>query len=327
MMLFICNKSGVQEVIENNYKNGNDLIKNYAQNDQIEYLSESTGQYLYYLLLVEDEKEFKQQVDSLKNNFIVKRSDGTYIKWITSDQSSTNASVDDFRIIEVLRKGGKYFQEPDYVTLANELEETLNSKQLTDGLIVDFYDWKLQKKSTTVHLSYINDQVIKENSVVNPADYQNLLTRSINSQSPFFKEIYIVDKRSYLSADKKAVNMIDQLMIAIQYLKFIDRVPPEFDQWLKEEWDTNGKLFGGYIKSDLTPAVSYESSAVYALAFLYFKQANNDDYADQIYTKLLIQPSFDENPDYSKIHFFDYIWTETADTIYKMSNESHPLNN
>ena len=198
---------------------------------------------------------------------------------------------------------------------------------MTDGLIVDFYDWELQKKSTTVHLSYINDQVIKGNSVVDSVDYQKLLTESIDSQSPFFKEVYIVDKHSYLSADKKSVNMIDQLMIAIQYLEFIDQVPPEFDQWLKEEWDTNGKLFGGYIKSDLTPAVSYESSAVYALAFLYFKQANNEDYADQLYTILLTQPPFDKNPDYSKIHFFDYIWTQTADAIYKMSNESHPFNN
>lgn len=132
-LLFSYNKREVQEVIENNYKNDDNLIKNYAKNDQIEYLSESTGQYLYYLLLVKDEKEFKQQVDSLKNNFIIKKSDGTYIKWTTSNQTTTNASVDDFRIIEVLKKGGKYFQEPEYLTLANELEETLDSKQLTDG--------------------------------------------------------------------------------------------------------------------------------------------------------------------------------------------------
>ena len=321
-LLFSYNKREVQEVIENNYKNDDNLIKNYAKNDQIEYLSESTGQYLYYLLLVKDEKEFKQQVDSLKNNFIIKKSDGTYIKWTTSNQTTTNASVDDFRIIEVLKKGGKYFQEPEYLTLANELEKTLDSKQLTDGLIVDFYDWELQKKATTVHLSYINDQIIKENAMVDPADYQKLLAGSTNSQNPFFKEIYTVDKHSYLSADKNTVNMIDQFMIAIQYLKFMNQVPPEFDQWVKQEWDTNGKLFGGYVKSTLTPAVPYESSAVYALAYLYFKQANEEEYAEQLYAMILTQPSFEKKPDYSKIHFFDYIWIETANAIYKTTDKT-----
>lgn len=316
LALFFHRKIGVQQVVNKEYETSEGLIKNYAKETDVQYLSESIGQYLYYLLLVEDEKNFKQQVEGLRKNFLVKQPRGTFIKWLASSEITTNASIDDFRIIEVLKKASTQFQEPSYLKLANELEESLNSTQLTKGILVDFYDWKLQKKTTTLHLSYINYQVIKENTKVDQIAYQKILMESIDLDTPFFKEIYDVDKQVYLAADEKSVNMIDQLMIAIQYVNFTKRVPKVFDQWLKEEWNKTGKLYGGYLKEDFTPAVSYESSAVYALATLYFKLSHEETYSDQMYTKLLTQPPSDENPDYSMIHFFDYMWSETVEVLH-----------
>lgn len=310
-------KIGVQEVVNNKYENDKGLIKNYAKNGKVQYLSESIGQYLYYLLLVKDEKEFKQQVAVLKKNFLVKQVDGTFIQWVATNQTTTNASVDDFRIIAVLRKASEQFQEPAYRTLAMELEETLISKQLTDGLIADFYDWELQKKAAVLHLSYIDDQIIKENSEVNKAEYQKVLMESVDSDTPFFKEIYTLEEHTYQLADKKTVNQIDQLMIAIQYVKVTNQIPAQFDQWLKEEWDTNGKFFGGYFRTDFSSAVPYESSAVYALATLYFKLSHEEDYAEQLYQVLLKQSPFDKKADYTTIHFFDYIWAKTVDVLYE----------
>ncbi|ALV22016.1 hypothetical protein [Carnobacterium antarcticum] len=310
-------KIGVQQVVDNNYKTNKDLIKNYAKESNTQYLSESIGQYLYYLLLAEDEKEFKQQVDSLRKNFLAKQPNGTFIKWVATAETTTNASVDDFRIIEVLRKASTRFQDSSYLKLADELEEALNSNQLTDGVLVDFYDWNVQKKTNTLHLSYINHQIIKENTAVDKAAYQKIVIESSKLETPFFKEIYDVEKQVYLSADKGTVNMIDQLMIAIQYIHFTEQIPKAFDQWLKEEWDTKGKLFGGYLKEDLAPAVPYESSAVYALAILYFNLSHEETYVNELQSILLNQPSFDKNADYSTIHFFDYMWSETVNLLYK----------
>lgn len=310
-------KIGVQEVVNNKYENNKGLIKNYAKNGKVQYLSESIGQYLSYLLLVEDEKEFKQQVAVLKKNFLVKQADGTFIQWVATNQTTTNASVDDFRIIAVLKKASEQFQEPAYQILADELEETLISKQLTDGLIVDFYDWELQKKAAVLHLSYIDDQIIKTDSKVNKAKYQKILMESVDSDTPFFKEVYTLEEQTYQLADKKSVNLIDQLMIAIQYVKVTNQTPAQFDQWLKEEWDTKGKFFGGYLRTDLTPAVPYESSAVYALATLYFKLVHEEAYAEQLHQVLLKQSPFDKNADYATIHFFDYMWVKTVDVLYK----------
>lgn len=320
LALFFHRKIGVQQVVSKEYETSEGLIKNYAKETDVQYLSESIGQYLYYLLLVEDKKEFKQQVEGLRNNFLVKQPSGTFVKWSVSSEITTNALVDDFRIIEVLKKASIQFQEPSYLKLAKELEETLNSTQLTKGVLVDFYDWKLQKKTTTLHLSYINYQIIKENAKVDDKAYQKILVDSIELDTPFFKEIYDIDRQVYLAADEKSVNMIDQLMIAIQYVKFTNQAPKVFDQWLKDEWNKNGKLYGGYLKENFTPAVSYESSAVYALATLYFKLSHEVTYSDQMYTMLLTQPSFDENADYSMIHFFDYIWSETIEVLYKKNS-------
>lgn len=317
LVIFLHRNTGVQQLVNGEYETSKGLIKNYAKESDVQYLSESVGQYLYYLLLVEDEKEFKQQVKGLRKNFLVEKSDGTFIKWLANSETTTNASVDDFRVIEVLREASIQFLEPTYLKLANELEETLNSTQLTNGIVVDFYDWELQKKTNTFHLSYTNYQAIKENSKVDQAAYQKIFLESIELDTPFFREIYDVDKQVYLSAAEKSVNMIDQLMIAIQYLNFTKQVPKVFDQWLKEEWDKTGKIYGRYLKEDFTQAVPYESSAVYALATLYFKLSHEVTYSDQMYTMLLNQPTFESNPDHSTIHFFDYMWSKTIEVLHE----------
>ncbi|WP_313468844.1 hypothetical protein, partial [Carnobacterium sp.] len=70
-------------------------------------------------------------------------------------------------------------------------------------------------------------------------------------------------------------------------------------------------------RTDFTPAVAYESSAVYALATLYFKLIHEEAYAEQLHQVLLKQSPFDKNADYSTIHFFDYMWAKTVDVLYK----------
>ena len=312
-------KSGVQDVVTNQYENKNGLIQNYAgkpEKKKIEYLSESIGQYLYYLLLVKDEKEFERQVTSLKENFLVKEDGELFIKWRVTKSTVVNASIDDFRIIESLRKASSEFNEPRYLTLADQLEETILSTQLTDGLIVDFYDWKLKKKTDDIHLSYLNDKIIKGNKALDSTLYQKIIMESPDPNNPFFNEIYDVKKESYQTANEETVNMIDQFLIAVNYIKLTNQRPEKFDQWLKKEWDEESKLAGGYNKSTLSPSVTYESSAVYSMAILYFMTTNEMEYVEQIHTILLKQSPFSSDANYEDIHFFDYMWAKTSNWKY-----------
>lgn len=316
-------KVGVQEVVREHYENNKGLIQNYGgskSKQKREYLSESIGQYMYYLVLIKDEKTFSSQVDSLKEHFIVTEGDQLFIKWRVTKSTVVNASIDDFRIIESLKKASKEFNEPSYLVLANKLEETIISTQLTDGLVVDFYDWKLKKKTSEIHLSYLNDTVIKGNKALDTELYQKIVADSLDTNSPYFNEVYDVEKKTYETANKETVNLIDQFLIAINYIKMTNKIPREFDQWLRDEWTSEQKLAGGYNKQTLSPSVEYESSAVYSMAILYFITVNEPEYAKQVHEILMEQPPFSSEANYEEIHFFDYMWAKTSDWEYKKMN-------
>ncbi len=308
-------KSEVQSVISTVYMNEKDMLKSYGREQEVQYLSESIGQYMNYLLLARDKKEFKRQVDILKENFLIEKGGQLFIKWQVSVGTTTNASVDDLRIMEALHEGGELFSNSDYIELADKLKYTLERTQLVNGMLVDFYDWKLDKATTNLHLSYINSKGIQRFESINIEEYQKMMEDAVSS--PFFYEIYDVEKRDYQSADEKTVNVIDQLLIAIQYREITGKVPTLFDQWLRRELSSNNKIYGMYQKEGLKPAVNYESSAVYVLGVIYFMKSEDQKYADQLYNLLKDQPPFHKNPDYPNIHFFDYIYARTADLIYQ----------
>ncbi len=307
-------KSDVQSLISTVYMNEKELIRSYGREQEVQFLSESMGQYMDYLLLVEDRNEFKRQVDTLKGNFLVEKGDHLFIKWQASEDTTTNASVDDLRIIDALYEGGDRFNNSAYTELADKLKQALEKRQLVNGMLVDFYDWELENATTNVHLSYINSKGIQRFESINIEEYQKIMEDAVSS--PFFYEIYDVEKRDYQSADEKTVNMIDQLLIAIQYREITGKVPTLLDQWLRSELSSNNKLYGMYQKESLEPAVNYESSAVYALGLIYFMKTEDQKYTDQLHNLLKNQPPFHKNPDYPNIHFFDYIYARTADVLY-----------
>ena len=120
--------------------------------------------------------------------------------------------------------------------------------------------------------------------------------------------------------------MIDQLLIALNYIEITNQIPTEFDVWLKKEWSENKKIVGQYNRQTLNPFVEYESSAVYSLATEYFIAAKEFDFAKEVHVLLLKQPPFEKVPTYSEIHFFDYILSKTANWIYMNTVETnYPL--
>ena len=140
------------------------------------------------------------------------------------------------------------------------------------------------------------------------------------TESPFFHEIYDLRAMDFRDADPQTVNMIDQLLIAIQYHKITGKVPSSFNSWIEEELTSEGKLYGRYNKRTLEPQADYESSSVYALALLYFNEIGDHRHSKLAHQLLLKQLPFSNSPDYSTIHFFDFINAKTADVIYNKAD-------
>lgn len=312
-------KSGVQAIVAKEYQNKYGAIKSYGRSKNINYLSESIGQYMVYLLEAGDKDQFKSEVNVLKDRFLVRIGNQTFIKWQLAAGTTTNASVDDMRIIGALEKGSRTFHSSAYSDLAKRLETSLYQNQLKNGMVTDFYDWNKNEMSHTVHLSYIDYTVLSKSKAVNKGTYKKIINNATTA-TPFFHEIYDLRALDYRDADPQIVNMIDQLLIAIQYHKITGRVPSKFNTWIEKELSSEGKLYGRYNKGTLEPEADYESSSVYALALLYFNEIGDHQHSRKVHQLLLKQPPFNNSPDYSRIHFFDFINAKTADVIYKKTN-------
>ncbi|MBM6613297.1 hypothetical protein JTF06_00150 [Desemzia sp. RIT804] len=302
----------VQKTVSRNYTAENGLVRNYGRSQDISILSESTGQYMEYLLLMKDDKNFYKQTELLQDDFLVRKNDALFIKWQLGDHISTNAAIDDLRIIKNLKEAGQVFQRSEYNVLAKKLEETLLTYQLEDGILTDFYDWKSHQKSPLVHLSYIDFDAFKNMIGIDQTAYRGILEQASLKGHPFFQEIWNTEKKKYEQANEKEVDLIDQLLIAIQYVKGVDDIPVPFDEWLKKEWQTKEKLYGRYQKKGEAPSVSYESSAVYALTVQYFSLTGQDELADDLNQKVLKQLPFTVKESFSSIHFFDYMLAQIA---------------
>ena len=321
------NTKSVQEIVNDNYATEIGLIKSYGRNNEVSVLSESMGQYMEYLLFMKDDRAFYEQTELLRDYFLAKQNDSLFIKWQVEDNTSTNASVDDLRIIHSLKKAGRIFQRAEYSALAGELEKSLLAHQLKDGVLTDFYDWKTKQKSPLIHLSYIDMDVLENTIGIDKTAYQEMLERSGLEKSPFFQEVWNIEKKKYEQANKQEVDIIDQLLIAIQYVKGLGKTPDTFDKWLKNKWQIQGELFGRYVKTGHTPSVPYESSAVYALAVQYFLLTGQDKFADELNKKLLKQPPFMVQNSLSSIHFFDFMLAHITAEQYEQERQKNKNSN
>lgn len=171
------------DVVQMHYETQRGTLTAYPEGG--EELSESMGQYLYYLQYVDEEVLFDQTYQALKNHFL----EGSFIKWRTED-TSVDALVDTLRIIETLQLAADKFRNQAYFDDASVYLTAIEEFHNHQGLYVDFYDWEYAIKTSTMHLSYQNMPILQQLSHDQEA-YQSLF-RSAEGQ-PFFSEIYDVE--------------------------------------------------------------------------------------------------------------------------------------
>lgn len=284
----------VQEQVEKKYTDSDGLIHAYPETRNSEYLSESIGLYMEYLVLVEDKQNFSEQYEILKKYFLIQESGFHFIPWRLKENAATNALIDDLRIISALEKATEIFGDKEYRILADNLSHTLATVQHRDHFTVDFYDWSLAIPARRITLSYLADhQSISAESFK--------LLEDVDADHVFFPEYYDIATNKYVSGHE--VHMIDQLLIALNREKR-GQGSEIFANWLIEEWSTKQKIYGRYDRKTLESVVEYESLAVYYYLHAYFSEIGEIElmnevsrHANEIATAETL----------SQAHFFDFI--------------------
>lgn len=263
-----------------------------------EFLSESIGLYLLFLVERNREREFADQVGVLTDYFL---DESNLVAWRLEQKnneiitSPVNAWIDDARIVHALYLAAKTFDEPTYAELANNISESLTTIATKKGLPVDYVDLKTKDSSDMITLSYLDEAALQ----MMPAS-SNLYSNSKNllveapTDGPFFAKSYSIQNQTYTFDEE--INMIDQLYVALRYEQF-NLSTDRFYTFFKEAFET-GPIYGRYSRSQAMPTVTYESQAVYALAVFYLLERGEDEFAEMVMERLQKLAVQDESSKY-----------------------------
>lgn len=310
ILIFICkvesNDRTVLNTIKEHYMNTETgLIHAYPNQPGSQYLSESIGLYMEYLIVNKNKKAFNTLFHSFEKEFIVTKGKETFIKWQLEDKINTNALIDDARITAALLKASDIFNDPKYKYLTDKILVTIATNQKNEGTYADFFDWSLGKPASRITLSYLTNNFFK----IFPDTRQTKELLILPKQAEvFFPEYYNIEEKSYVKSG--TVHMIDQLLIASNR-ENIGHSSNLFNVWLIEEWKANHKLYGQYDRDTLQPSVSYESLSVYFYLREYFLLIKQRKLANEVMNRAeqIVEDPVDQNA-----HFFDYIHYQLMET-------------
>ncbi|RAZ69742.1 hypothetical protein [Planococcus maitriensis] len=276
------------------YFDENGFIHAYPSTPDSQYLSESIGLYMEYLVMMEDEGKFAEQYENLMDEFVVEEGDNFFINWLVFEDATVNALIDDIRIAAALRQADQLFGRPEYSETADRIIETISRIQTNNGYTVDYYDWEVEFPAQRVTLSYLIDDVPKDMNA-------DRVLENVDEDEVFFPEYFDVVEEVYVKGD--VVHPIDQLLIAINRER-IGLSSDLFEEWLKAEWEEEGRLYGRYDRETLQPAVTYESLAMYFFMNEYFLMIGEEEAAEEV--KVRATEMIEENGE-GETHFFDFI--------------------
>lgn len=284
----------VQRLVDSYYINDKGVIHAYPKDGTSEYLSESIGLYMQYLLQNNDAQDFKNQVKVLMDHFLVEQNGHYFIPWRLYEEAKVNALIDDIRIASVLKNAASQFDEPNYHKLAHQILSAIEKRQHQGGIVTDYYDWSYGLAGNRLTLSYL----IRELTVRS----ESFRLLEVEKQQVFFPEYYDFTKKRYVENDE--VHMIDQLLIAIN--RFDQGFSsPRFDGWLLAEWEEKGWLAGRFDRYTGAPTVDFESLAVYYYLWQYFGRIGQAGYAEEAVKQAQLVVAGEELP--GELHFFDFI--------------------
>lgn len=287
-------QKAVPENFGERYFDQNNFIHAYPNALDSQFLSESIGLYMEYLVMMEDEEKFAEQYENLLDEFVVEEEENFFINWLIFEDATVNALIDDIRIAAALREADALFGQPEYSETADRIIETISRVQTNNGYTVDYYDWEVEYPAQRVTLSYLIADVPEDMNA-------DRLLENVDADEVFFPEYFDVADEVYVK--NEIVHMIDQLLIAINRER-IGLSSEPFEEWLKTEWEEEGRLFGRYDRESLEATVTYESLAMYFYMNEYFLVIGEDEKAEEVKARATEVAEANAN---GETHFFDFI--------------------
>lgn len=257
-------------------------------------LSESVGLELEYALLKGDPALFAHHA-AILNRFFVSPAGLVYWR-LNADGSTavtTNALVDDLRIIHALLQAKERWKNPSFGETAARIGSLIAQHQLQHGLPVDFYDSRLVSAPDTLTLSYLNMPALlqlRNGQLLPPAIYDHCrqLLAELPTDGVFYPKTYHLSEQKFQYDE--TVNVIDQLLI-LEQRRCIGCRQEALYAFLRQEFYRNHVLYGTYWRQSRSPAGSLESPAVYALMIIQALDAGDTCFALDLHRRMSLSRS------------------------------------
>ena len=279
-------------------------------------LSESAGLIMLYAVTINDTDEFEKQYVVVKDIFL-----GPYglmywkIHIPSGKEEKCNASLDDLRVVQALILAYEKWGIEKYLDLAGGIAGRIRSANVVEGFLTEGCCWDRELEPLrTVDLSYLDigaiDKVSRYRAGWNDiGEGARGLLREAVMPSGFFYDKYDIRHKEYYNYEQ---NLINNILCAIQAVDVGDNGRNGVYQFLKDEWNKNKMIMGGYDLAAGRPLVDYESIAVYALAMRLALEERDIPFVRELYDKILSWQVMDEN---------SYFYGAFAD------NEAHSFDN
>ncbi len=236
------------------------------------YLSESLGLWLHYLVTIEDEQTVRAVVETIARDWERdgwlpwERTDGTY--------AMSNASLDDGRLLEALLRASDRWEISQLEVLTDSMSQSWVDRHLTKGgWILDYYDAASDAMGDVVTTSYLIAPYVEgwvERGLVSVEQYEAL--QQYIQRIPTDADGHLANR--YIPSDDRfewneEMHAIDELY-ALYYLEAFRDLGAMKAYW-RERLLRDEQWYGRYKRADGTASVPYESAAVYALGRLVYE--------------------------------------------------------
>lgn len=255
-----------------------------------EVLSESQGLYMLYLVKENKQEEFEQAV-AFMNEYLINE-DGVLVWRSKADEelASSNAAIDDLRILRALYEAGIQWNTPQYSQLMQAIEQSFYKTNVIRGRLYGCYDGSAEDVVSTIPLCYFDLETIWKLSEVNPAwkkvyrkSLQTIEKGFLGKMFPFYAFQYDYDTRSYDNGEEW--RMTEGVLTVLQLAK-VGRHKDTTIQWLLEELK-HGAIYGTYNTLTGVPTTHVESTAIYAGIAQIGKAIGNQELYDLAMDKML----------------------------------------
>ena len=273
-------------------------------------LSETQGLTLLYSANSNDKERFDKIYNVIKQNMIMENG---LISWrIDKDgtiNDTTNALVDDLRIVKGLFYGYKRWGDPKYKNLALKIGNSLKKYCVDDEYIYNFYDSKYDMTSDCIDSSYLDLAAMKllakyDSSwipVINKSK-EIISNAYISEDLPLYQKEYYYKTDEYKNMENENGEYVDTLLSTIVVLNKSESGEnvDDFLKWANKKLSWEGYIVAAY-NFDGTAASSIESSAIYSMVSIIAYQQQDMDLFNKCMNKI------------KEFQLNDYGWNQTTE--------------